>query len=381
MFINTHIHLEDRLKLLRENLYQGPEYYNTKEGLRIYYEGILVEMTQINDAVRESISTIGQNENLFPDDPLFKTNFSGLRKELAILYDLIKNNAMVSPDLKKVFKELLLLLQEAHASLNNPDESKKRQFYDMLLNEFETEHWLSMKQQFHTDYLADLPWRTASRRKQLECCRDDIRKKLDNHPIIGFKKRNLVGDIMDEISKDGELIPESIAPTLFKYRKSIKGKEVVFEFFRLFYVYQIVCAELDKISAKQASTEANGLESWFLGMGNKLLPIVKDDHKARFPQLLQSLCRQPDLKAALMKGTLKSTYNLKLACNLIGLMKYKKLFDDTAFSAIDKMLSGHRQDQYIKAGFYDSDFKNNNVLDKKLRDEACAIIDTYMKKH
>lgn len=381
MFINNQIHLENRLKLLRDNLYQGPKTYNTAEGLKTYYESVLIEMNQINEAMKASIDLIEKNVALFPDQPLFETNFQGLKKEFTLLSEILKDDLNANSNLKKAFAEFLKLLQKAHVSLNNPDDDKKLRFYDILRNEFEAEHWPNMKRQFHADCIADLPRRIENRKKQLEYYRDDIRKSLDKNPVVVYKKKALLGDIMDEISKDGQLIPESIAPTIFKYRHDIKDEEYVFEFFRLFNIYQIVCTELDAISLKQSSVETSNLESWFNMLGNKLQPAVKSDYRKRFPQLLHDLCHQSELKVAFTKCTLKDKYNLKLAYNLFGLMKRKDIFTDMSFIALDGMVSKTRQDQYIKAGYYDNDLKNGNVLNPELRQTACDIIDTWLRKN
>lgn len=381
MFIDDQIHLEDRLKLLRDNLYQGPKTYNTVEGLKTYYESVLIEMSQINETMKASIVLIEQNETLFPDQALFETNFQGLKKEFTLLSEILKDDLNADPNFKKAFSELLKLLQKAHSCLNNPDDDKKLRFYDVLRNEFDTEQWPNMQRQFHADCLADLPRRTENRKKQLEYYRDDILKSLDNTPVVIYKKKTFLGDIMDEISKDGQLIPESIAPTIFKYRHDIKDKEYVFEFFRLFNVYQMLCAELDALSLKQTSAETYDIESWLVMLGKKLQPAVKSDFRKRFPQLLHDLCCQPDLMIAFKKGSLKDKYNLKLAYNLFGLMMYKDIFPDMSFIAIDRMISKTRQDQYIKAGYYDNDLKNGNVLNPELRQTACGIIDTWLKKN
>ena len=61
MFIDDQIHLEDRLKLLRDNLYQGPKTYNTVEGLKTYYESVLIEVSQINETMKASIGQISSS--------------------------------------------------------------------------------------------------------------------------------------------------------------------------------------------------------------------------------------------------------------------------------------------------------------------------------
>lgn len=120
------------------------------------------------------------------------------------------------------------------------------------------------------------------------------------------------------------------------------------------------------------------MEVWFVAIGSKLLCEVKSDYQQRFQQLCMDLCHQADFAEAFKHGTLKNPFNLKLAYNLIGVMRRKGLFRDTSFIALSGLVSKPRQDQYIKAGYYNEE--KDSELNPKLYQEACNIIDVWMKK-
>jgi hypothetical protein len=142
--------------------------------------------------------------------------------------------------------------------------------------------------------------------------------------------------------------------------------------------YQVLKTEYDKTTTARTTESQNDMEDWFVAIGNKLFDEVKAEYQQRFPQLCKDLCHHTDLAEAFRHGTLKSPFNFKLAYNLIGVMKHKGLFRDTSFIALSGLVSKPRQDQYIKAGYYNEE--KDSELNPKLYQEACNIIDIWMKK-
>jgi len=379
MLTNSHNHLRDNLFCLQENLKTSPKYYFTERGLSLYFEGVVVEIEYTINQLQNAIAIIEQNDTLFSENPIFDINYYEFKKEMGSIYEKYADDPCVAPAFKTHLLELINLLQKAHNSLNNPSKRKKLKYYDVLFESFQKDYWPAMKTQFRTECLDDLSFRVENRRKQLEFHRDDIRANFEKNPVVVCKKANLVGDVMDEISKDGELIPESLAHTIFKNKDIIASKEYVIDFFRLFYIYQIVCNELALLETQQADNGPTDLESWFLEQGGKLKEVVKTPWQSKFPALLTRLCQEPDLKAAFHKSSLKCSYNLKLAYNLFGLMLHMELFQHHVnVTRIDVLISEHRQYQYIRSGCYNNDDKYNE-MSHNLRQKAIAIINEWLK--
>lgn len=86
MFINNQIHLENRLKLLRDNLYQGPKTYNTVEGLKTYYESVLIEINQINEVMKASIDLIEKKCGIVSRPAAFRNQFPRPEKRIHIAF-------------------------------------------------------------------------------------------------------------------------------------------------------------------------------------------------------------------------------------------------------------------------------------------------------
>ena len=254
-------------------------------------------------------------------------------------------------------------------------------YYQTLNNEFETTKKKKAKHYLHANIMAILPQKADMRRKTLEHYQSKYLQKLEENKVFQCKKMHLFGNVFDEICHDGALIPESIAPTLFKHHKNIGNKEVVLDFFQLFMIYQAIQDELDKVNKSDHNTPADdNMRNWFAGLGDKLQQhAVRQELRPNFPTLISNLCQHPDLADALKKKSLKVEYNLKLAYNLFGLMMRKNLFDDNVtMRFVDNLISSQRQDQYIKAGKYNDEGKYNE-LNPTLRQTATEIIDSWLK--
>jgi len=378
---NNPYHIEDQLKFLHCNLEQGAALFTTEEGSKAYYKSLLIEIQNITQTVKEGIALIQRNTNLFPNKPLFKTDFVQLDENIQSAWENMQEKYELGKSLVKLDKaiqELREQLQIAHSCLNNPEASKMLEFFQVLWNKFEQKIWPTKAQELQTKVLAGLSHNTATRRRQLLNKMKFAMDQLNAHPIAVMTLIEMDGNLMDEISYDGRLVADTLAPTIFNNRECLGSNKCIYDFFSSFMTYQVLKAEYDKTGTARATESQNDMEIWFDAIGNKLLCEVKSDYQQRFPQLCKDLCHQADLTEAFKHGTLKSPFNLKLAYNLIGVMRRKGLFRDTSFIALSRLVSKPRQDQYIKAGYYNEE--KDSELNPKLYQEACNIIDVWMKK-
>ena len=378
---NNPYHIEDQLKFLHCNLEQGAALFTTEEGSKAYYKSLLIEIQNITQTVKEGIALIQRNTNLFPNKPLFKTDFVQLDDNIQSAWENMQEKHELGKSLAKLDKaiqELREQLQIAHSCLNNPEASKMLEFFQVLWNKFEQKIWPTKAQELQTKVLAGLSHNTATRRRQLLNKMKFAMDQLNAHPIAVMTLIEMDGNLMDEISYDGRLVADTLAPTIFNNRECLGSNKCIYDFFSSFMTYQVLKAEYDKTGTARATESQNDMEIWFDAIGNKLLCEVKSDYQQRFPQLCKDLCHQADLTEAFKHGTLKSPFNLKLAYNLIGVMRRKGLFRDSSFIALSGLVSKPRQDQYIKAGYYNEE--KDSELNPKLYQEACNIIDVWMKK-
>lgn len=373
--------LEDQLKLLIFNLEEGANMFSSPDGLKTYYESIPFEITSATELLKEVIRFIKSNTDLFCPDVVFQINYENLKKTFKNSLENLKANPLVTDETTEKLQELIDCLDEIMELVDDPAEEKVLVYYQTLSNEFETTRLKKAKHYLHANIMAILPKKTDMRRKTLEHYRSKYLQKLEENKVFQCKKKHLFGNVFDEICHDGALIPESIAPTLFKHHKTIGNKEVVLDFFQLFTIYQAIQDELDKVNKSDHDTPADdNMRNWFVGLGDKLkLHAVRQELRPNFPTLINDLCQHPDLADALKKKSLKMEYNLKLAYNLFGLMMRKNLFDDNVtMRFVDNLISSQRQDQYIKAGKYNDEGKYNE-LNPTLRQTATEIIDSWLK--
>lgn len=378
---NNPYHIEDQLKFLHCNLEQGAALFTTEEGSKAYYKSLLIEIQNITQTVKEGIALIQRNTNLFPNKPLFKTDFVQLDDNIQSAWENMQEKHELGKSLAKldkVIQELREQLQIAHSCLNNPEASKMLEFFQLLWNKFEQKIWPTKAQELQTKVLAGLSHNTATRRRQLLNKMRFAMDQLNAHPIAVMTLIEMDGNLMDEISYDGRLVADTLAPTIFNNRECLGSNKCIYDFFSSFMTYQVLKAEYDKTSTTRATESQNDMEVWFVAIGSKLLCEVKSDYQQRFQQLCKDLCHQADFAEAFKHGTLKNPFNLKLAYNLIGVMRRKGLFRDTSFIALSGLVSKPRQDQYIKAGYYNEE--KDSELNPKLYQEACNIIDVWMKK-
>lgn len=384
--MKTHnpFHLENQLKFLKTNLEQGADLFITDEGRKAYYKSLLIEIQTITQTVKDGIALIKRNTNLFPNKPLFKTDFVQLDDDIQSAWENMQEKHELGKSLVKLDKaiqELREQLQIAHGCLNNPGAAKMLEFFQTLWNKFEQKIWPAKAQELQSKVLAGLYHNTTVCRRQLHNQMKFASDKLNAHPIGVMTQIELGeqgGNLLDEISSNGHLVADILAPTIFNNREDLGNNNCIFEFFTCFMTYQVLKAEYDKIGTSRTAEALNDHEAWFVTIGNKLLGEVKNEYQERFLQLIKDLCRQPELTEAFKHATLKSPFNLKLAYNLIGLMKRKGLFRDISFIGLSNLVSKPRQDQYIKASYYNE--KENSELNPKLYQTACTIIDTWMKK-
>ena len=373
--------LEDRLKLLIFNLEEGANLFSSPDGLKTYYESIPFEITSATELLKEVIRFIKNNTDLFCPDVVFQIDYENLKTTFENRLKNLKTNHLVTEETTEKLQELIDCLDEVMELVDDPTDEKVLVYYQTLSNEFETTRMKKAKHYLHANIMAILPQKTDMRRKTLEHYHSKYLQKLEENKVFQCKKKHLFGNVFDEICHDGALIPESLAPTLFKHHKTIGNKEVVLDFFQLFMIYQAIQDELDKVNKSNHNTPTDdNMRNWFVGLGDKLQQhAVRQELRPNFPMLMSNLCQHPDLANALKKKSLKVEYNLKLAYNLFGLMMRKNLFDDNVtMRFVDNLISSQRQDQYIKAGKYNDEGKYNE-LNPTLRQTATEIIDSWLK--
>lgn len=366
---------QDRLKYLTDNLEQDAGLFTTDEGRKAHYHSLLVEIEQIIILLKGYLQLFQENTELFPSSSLFKTDFLTPNEQLKTCQKLYKDNPLVPARLIKAIGELRDLLQEAHSCLDSPTLQKMIVFYDVLWDKFCTKKWPSMQRHFQSHTIACLPLSPYSRYRAVTQHLNKTLDALKAHPIAAHVVGE--GELLDEISRDGRLIPSVIAPILYNYRSELMNNDRVYEFFRRFMTYQLLLAERDKIGDCHANDSQHALETWFLGLGHKLDDYVAPTYAEQFDDLLLSLCHQPDLAQAFMKGTLNEPFNLKLAYNLFGIMNDNMVFTTRVVSTLRKCFSDKRVDEYFKEYLYTSYNSYASELSDTLLPTARNIIQTW----
>ncbi len=370
---------QDRLKYLTDNLEQDAGLFTTDEGRKAHYHSLLVEIEQIIRILKGYLQLFQENTELFPSSSLFKTDFLTPNEQLKTCQKLYQDNTLVPARLIKAIGELRDLLQEAHSCLDSPSLQKMIVFYDVLWDKFCTKKWPAMQRHFQSHTIACLPLSPYSRHRAVT---QHLNKNLDAlkvHPIA----THVVGDgeLLDEISCNGQLIPSVIAPILYNYRSELRNNDRVYEFFRRFMTYQLLLVERDKIGDCRANDSQHALETWFLDLGHKfkVKDVVDPTYADSFDELIVSLCRQPDLAQAFMKGTLNESFNLKLAYNLFGIMNDNGVFITRAVAPIRKCLTKKRADEYFKYYLYKAYGSYTSELSETLLAVAQIIIDEWKR--
>lgn len=375
MYNYNTVTFQDQLKFLINNLEQGAGLFITDEGRKAHFNSLLVEIKHVNLIMKRNIQLIQDNTVLFPSQSLFKTDFLTPKDLLKTCQDLLRDNPLVSSRLIKAIDELCDLLQEAHSCLDSPTAQKMLDCYEVLWDKFYTKKWPIMQREAQAHIFACLPRASRSRLRAITHHIDETINALKAHPIASHIESD--GDILDEISLDGKLIPSVIAPVLYNFRSELKNNGRIYEFFRLFMVYQLLVDEYDKVGAHRANDSQRALEAWLLALAHKIQPAVSPVYANRFDDLVISLCRQPDLAQALMKSTLNEPYNMKLAYNLFGIMNDMGVFSVNKVATLRKYLTSKRVDEYFKDYLY-KDYDNyTSELSPELLETAHKTIDAW----
>ena len=377
---NNPYHIEDQLKFLHSNLEQGAALFTTEEGSKAYYKSLLIEIQNITQTVKEGIALIKRNTNLFPNKPLFKTDFVQLDDNIQAAWENMQEKHELGKSLAKIDKaiqELREQLQIAHSCLNNPEASKMLEFFQVLWNKFEQKIWPTKAQELQTKVLAGLSHNTATRRRQLLNKMKFAMDQLNAHPIAVMTLIEVEGNLMDEISHDGRLVADTLAPTIFNNRECLGSNKCIFEFFTLFMTYNALNEELNKIHFDQASESQQKLDNWFLAMADKLQHDVKPAYRPRFNTLIVDLCHHPDLNKVLKKSTLRDSFNLKLAYNLFGIMIGLNVFSISTIDTLRKRLTTSNHNVYFSYDKYIQFGSTTSELTEHLEQVATEIIDNW----
>lgn len=350
MKTNEFYTLQERVETLLLNLSLGCSLYTTPKGRKAYAHSLLVEIQNVILFLNDAIDVIRSNKAFFPIDPVFLTNFIPLRKKIKEWVNQHRNEPYLSEDHYKALKKLQNLLAEADSRLNNPDLAQMMACYQTAWDAFITQKWPNMLHETQVHTLVGMPTRLDSRRRILNHALESTTHDLLEHPVTRALRAD---DILpDDISVDGELIPQVVAPTLYKHRGDLREKACLYEFFRLFMTYQLFRAELDKLSAHNTDDAKEQLEKWWIDLTDKVHDVVRPEYYDHFHDLSLSLCRQPDLNAAFLKPTLQEPFNVKLAYNLFGIMNDNGVFTTRAVAPLRKCLTEKRADEYFKDYLY-----------------------------
>jgi len=368
---NSPFHLEDQLKFLRINLEQGAALFTTDEGRKAYYRSLLIEIRQITELVKEGIIQIKRNTTLFPTKALFEIQSAW--EKMQEKHELGKSLA----NLDKALQELHEQLQVAHASLNTPEAQKMIDMFLVLWNKFELKIWPAKAQELQAKVLAGLSQSSKTRHRQLNNQLKITMDKLNSHPITILKQIELGGELMEEISHRGHLVPEALAPTIFNNRDELGNNNCVFEFFTLFMTYNALNEELNKIHFDQASESQQKLVNWFLAMADRLQYDVKPAYRPRFNTLIVEFCHHSDLNKVLIKPTLREPFNLKLAYNLFGIMIGLNVFSISTIDTLRKRLTTYNHNVYFSYDKYIQFGSTTSELTEHLEKVANKIIDNW----
>ena len=114
MKTNRPFHLEDRLKILKDNLEQGAKLFTTDEGRKAYYRSLLVEINQITLIIEECLNLIHDNLQLFPTYSFYQTNFELENKSLLDWETSHREDFYGPPEIFMALDNLRHLLQQAN---------------------------------------------------------------------------------------------------------------------------------------------------------------------------------------------------------------------------------------------------------------------------
>ena len=377
MKTNESYTLQERVETLVLNLSMGCSLYTTPKGRKVYARSLLVEIQNVILFLNAALDVIQSNNAFFPVDPVFFTNFITLKKKIKDWVNQHRNEPYLSDQHYKSLKKLQSLLTEADSRLNNPDLAQMMACYQTAWDTFITQKWPYMLHETEVHTLVGMPTRLDSRRRILNHALESTTNDLLEHPVTRALKAD---DILpDDISANGQLIPQVIAPTLYKHRRELREKACLYEFFRLFMTYQLFRDELDKLSAFKTDDTQEQLEQWWLALAKKVHDEVRPEYHDRFPDLVLSLCRQPDLNAAFLKPTLQGPFNVKLAYNLFGIMFNKNVFTFRAVAPLRKTFTDKNVDNYFSIGGYGAYGKYTSELDAALEAAATDIIMEWKK--
>ena len=377
MKTNEFYTLQERVETLLLNLSLGCSLYTTPKGRKAYAHSLLVEIQNVILFLNDAIDVIRSNKAFFPIDPVFLTNFIPLKKKIKEWVNQHRNEPYLSEDHYKALKKLQNLLAEADSRLNNPDLAQMMACYRTAWDTFITQKWPNMLHETEVHTLFGMPTRLDSRRRILTHALESTTRDLLEHPVTRALKAD---DILpDDISVDGELIPQVVAPTLYKHRRELREKACLYEFFRLFMTYQLFRDELDKLSAHNTDDTKEQLEQWWIALADKVHDVVRPEYYDQFHDLALSLCRQPDLNAAFLKPTLQEPFNIKLAYNLFGIMLNKNDFTIRAVATLRKMFTDKNVDNYFSIGGYGAYGKYTSALSAVLETTATDIIVEWKK--
>ena len=249
--------------------------------------------------------------------------------------------------------------------------------YQALWDHFICKKWPNILQNIHSTTLYGMPKSIASRRRILGKALNDAHNELQNHPV----SKALVKDniFLDDISVNNELVPEVIAPTLYKHRHEFKTNSCIYRFFGLFMSCVIYQNELNKLATSGPIDTQARLEKWMLDLADKLERLVNSAYAGRFLDLIVGLCRQPELKQLFMKSTLDAPFNLKLAYNLFGIMKDKGVFTTQAAASIRKELTSKNINNYFSINGYSDYGAYTSELNEDLHHTASKMIVEWME--
>lgn len=377
MKTNESYTLQERVETLVLNLSMGCSLYTTTKGRKAYARSLLVEIQNVILFLNAALDVIQSNNAFFPVDPVFFTNFITLKKKIKDWVNQHRNEPYLSDQHYKALKRLQSLLTEADSRLNNPDLAQMMACYQTAWDTFITQKWPYMLHETEVHTLVGMPTRLDSRRRILNHALESTTNDLLEHPVTRALKAD---DILpDDISANGQLIPQVIAPTLYKHRRELREKACLYEFFRLFMTYQLFRDELNKLSAFKTDDTQEQLEQWWIALADKVHDDVRPEYHDRFPDLVLGLCHQPDLNAAFLKPTLQRPFNVKLAYNLFGIMFNKNIFTIRAVATLRKTFTDKNVDNYFSIGGYGAYGKYTSELDAALEAIVTDLIVEWKK--
>ena len=377
MKTNESYTMQERVETLVLNLSMGCSLYTTPKGRKAYAHSLLVEIQNVILFLNAALDVIQSNKEFFPIDPLFYTNFIALKKKIKEWVNHHRNEPCLSDEHYKTLKKLQSLLTEADSKLNNPELAQMIACYQTAWDAFITLKWPDMLHEIEVHTLVGMPTRLNSRRRILNHALESTTHDLLEHPVTRALKAD---DILpDDISVNGQLIPQVIAPTLYKHRRDLHEKACLYEFFRLFMTYQLYENELQKLSSDNAADLQSQLEQWFLDLFDKVKDLAPSHYQDGLHTLALSLCRHPDLAPVFKKGSLNEPFNLKLAYNLFGIMKTKEVMT-VPVATLRKALNPKNVDNYFSINGYTHYDNYTSALTPALEKTATDLIVAW-KQH